>query len=159
MAIYHGLKQFYIDLIKSGSFFQHILLLLMRIYWGYAFFKAGLGKIQDPASIESYLSSLNVPFPTLTAHLVAWIECFGGICLLFGFASRFVVIPLAIVMIGALLTAHSTVTYKIFEDPDNFIRQTPFTFLLTSLIIFAFGPGNISIDYLLQRYVFRTGSK
>jgi putative oxidoreductase len=156
MAIYRGLKQFYVDLINCGSYFQHILLLLMRIYWGYAFFKAGLGKIEDMAGIESYLSSLNVPFPTITAHLVAWIECIGGLCLLFGFASRFVVIPLAIVMLSALFTAHSAAIHKIFEDPDNFVRQTPFTFLLTSLIVFAFGPGNISVDYLLQKYVFRT---
>lgn len=156
-TIYHFFKQSYINLIRCGSYFQHILLLAFRLYWGYSFFKAGLGKLEDIGSIESYLTSLHVPLPYITAHLVAWIECVGGLCLMAGFASRLVVIPLAIVMIGALLTAHAEVTYKIFEDQQDFIRQSPFTYLMTCLIVFAFGPGNISVDYFLQRFVFRQG--
>lgn len=156
MAIYRWFKQAYLDLITGGTYFQHFLLLAMRLFWGYSFFKAGLGKLEDMGGIESYLTSLNVPFPHLTAHLVAWIECIGGLFLLIGFASRFVVIPLAIVMLGALFTAHIEATKKILEDTDNFIRQTPFTYLLTCLVVFAFGPGNISVDYLLQKFIFRT---
>ena len=40
---------------------------------------------------------------------------------------------------------------SIFSDPDKFVAAAPFPFLLTALLVLAFGPGALSIDALIKR--------
>jgi putative oxidoreductase len=42
-----------------------------------------------------------------------------------------------------------------FSDPDKFVQAAPFPFLLTALIVLAFGPGLFSVDALLKRVIER----
>ena len=149
------MKTFYRRLIGTGNSLQHFLILAMRLYWGYAFFQAGLGKLNNILPVSNFFASLGIPFPTFNAYLVGCTEMIGGLCLLFGFASRLAAVPLAIVMITALLTEHADAVRTIFQNPQKFINQLPFNFLLATLVIFCFGPGGISIDYLLKRYIFK----
>jgi putative oxidoreductase len=150
-----GMTCFYSALITIGNFLQSFLLLAIRLFWGYLFFKGGLGKLQDISPVIEFFHSLGIPFPTVMAYLVGLIECVGGLCLMLGFASRLVAIPLATIMIVAYLTAHYDAVKNVLENHSEFIKQTPFNFLLTCLLIFAFGPGKISLDYLLKRFVFK----
>jgi putative oxidoreductase len=143
-SLYHGYT-------SIGDSLQSLLLLVLRLYWGFAFFLAGFGKIQNIEPTVDFFGTLGIPFPEFMAPFVAWMEAVGGICLLVGFASRVVALPLAIIMIVALFTAHSEATLGVFQDPQRFINQTAFNFLLTTLIVFCFGPGKISVDYLLER--------
>jgi uncharacterized membrane protein YphA (DoxX/SURF4 family) len=53
-------------------------------------------------------------------------------------------------MIVAYLTADFETVSGIFSDPDKFVKADPFPFLLTALIVFAFGPGRFSVDALLK---------
>jgi putative oxidoreductase len=144
-------KGFYQALIYIGEGFQSILLLAMRLFWGYWFFQSGLGKLKNISSVVEFFNSLGIPFPEINAYIAGSIECIGGLLLLIGFASRLVSIPLAVVMIVALLTAHVGAVKTIFSDPQSFIGQSPFNYLLTALIVFAFGPGKISVDYLIEK--------
>lgn len=150
------LKAAYGSLIKLGSYLQSPLLLILRLFWGYNFFISGLGKFQNIDKITQFFESLKIPFPEFNAYLSGGVECVGGLCLLLGFASRLVSIPLIITMGVAYMTAHFDAVKNIYEDPQNFINQAPFNYLLTSLIIFIFGPGRISIDYILQRLFFKS---
>ena len=152
----HIIRDFYQGIISAGESFGNFFLLALRLFWGYSFFTSGLGKIQNVNSVVTFFSSLGIPFPEFNAHLVGWVECIGGACLFFGIASRLVAIPLAIVMITALFTQHFDVTKRLFEDPQEVVNQLPFNYLLVCLIIFAFGPGKISLDYLFER-VFTKG--
>ena len=54
-------------------------------------------------------------------------------------------------MIVAYLTADSEALKSIFSNTDKFTSATPFLFLLTSLLVLAFGPGAFSADRLLAR--------
>lgn len=153
MLIYRFLKESYLDLIASGNFFQHFLLLAIRLFWGGSLFISGMAKVEDITPMINYFDSLGIPFPDITAHITAWVEFVGGFCLLVGFASRLAAIPIIAIMIGAFLTAHIDSVKTIFSDPQNFIIQLPFNYLLAALIIFAFGPGGISVDYLLKRWL------
>lgn len=146
------ISRFYQGLIDIGTFFQDWLLLAIRGYWGFSFFLSGLGKLLEIDPIISYFASLGIPFPEINAYVASWIEFLGGFCLLIGFAARLVSIPLALNMIVALLTAHLDAVKTIFSDPQNFIVQLPFNYLLAVLIVFAFGPGKISIDYLIEKW-------
>jgi len=159
VIIVDSAKKFYRGIIDAGEVFQSFLLLALRLYWGYSFFQAGLGKLNHISNIAGTFASIGIPFPELNAYIVGYIECIGGACLIAGFASRLVAIPLAIVMVVALLTAHSNATFNLINDPDEFINQAPFTYLLTSLIIFAFGPGVISVDFLLEKLFKNGGNK
>lgn len=149
------IRDFYEMLIDIGDFLKHFLLLAMRLFWGYSFFKTGMGKVHNIESVIDYFSSLGIPFPEYQAHLAAWTEATCGFCLLIGFASRLVSLPLIILTIVALLTAHKQATFALLQNPQEFISQLPFNYLLTSLVVFCFGPGAISADGLLGRLFFR----
>lgn len=155
MKIFTFLKDFYLKLIAIGNGFQDILLLAIRLFWGYQFFTGGLGKIGNISKITSFFTELGIPFPEANAYIVSYIETIGGLCLLLGFASRLAAIPLICVMLVALLTADKDAVFNSISDPQSLLNASPFTFLLASLIIFAFGPGRVSIDYLLERFVFK----
>lgn len=148
-------QNFYQGLISFGTFIQSILLLAMRVYWGGSFVITGWGKLHNISDVSNYFSSLGIPFPTLNAYMAGSTEFICGFCLLIGLASRLVSIPLICVMIVALLTEHRAALLNAFNDPQNFISQLPFNYLLTALIVLAFGPGKISIDYLIQKFFIR----
>ncbi len=95
----------------------------------------------------------HIPFPELNVYLSGCTELICGIFLLLGLASRIITIPLIGNFIVAYLTAsHDTIQQSlsaIFSKPDDFTGDTSFLFLLTSVIIFAFGPGVFSLDWLI----------
>jgi hypothetical protein len=39
----------------------------------------------------------------------------------------------------------------IFSDPDKFLTADEFLFLVAVVLVFAFGPGKSSIDWLIRR--------
>jgi putative oxidoreductase len=84
---------------------------------------------------------------------VASFETVGGLLLILGLASRLIAIPLTVVLCTAYATAHRAALLNIFDDPETFISQPPFNFLVMCLIVFAFGPGKYSLDYLIERKV------
>lgn len=140
------LSNIYLNIVSKGNAFRPILLLCMRLFWGGSLMFAGWGKLDDIESVSHFFHTLNIPLPTLQAYAVGYIECVGGFCLLIGLAARVVSIPLFFVMMGAFYYAHTDELFNIWSNPQNFIAQTPFCYLLTTLIIFAFGPGKISVD-------------
>lgn len=144
--MYRAFVKFYAMLISLGSCLQPFFLLAVRLFWGWQFFKTGLGKFSDFQATAEYFNLLGIPFPEFNVYLAASTELVGGICLMIGFASRFVAIPLMITMMVALLTAHRAATLMLLDDPITFIGQLPFTFLMAAALIFVFGPGAFSVD-------------
>jgi putative oxidoreductase len=147
-------RKSYTLLIKSGDAFRSILLLLIRLYWGWQFFVAGKAHLMHLQDTADFFATLHLPAPRFQAILAGSTECFGGLLLLAGFASRLISIPLAFTMIVAYLTADVDKVKNLFQDGDAFVTAAPFLFLLASVTVFAFGPGVFSIDYLLKRLFF-----
>lgn len=145
------LTKFYQGLIAVGDFLQPFFLLAIRLFWGWQFFKTGIGKFADIGQVASYFETLRIPAPELNAYLAAAAETVGGLFLLLGFASRLAALPLMGTMVVALLTAHREATLMILDDPVAFVGQPPFTFLMAAAIVFIFGPGSISIDGLIKK--------
>lgn len=131
--------------------FQSLLLLAIRLFWGIGFIQSGWEKLQDTSTVANFFSSLQIPFPALSAFLVGGIETIGGLCLLLGIFSRWASTPLIATMIVALFTAHHAGTINLGELPHYLVKQPPFNYLLASMIVLAFGPGKISLDFLLHR--------
>ena len=137
--------------VPSTTLVQSLLLLIIRVYWGWAFFLAGKGKLMDLAKPTGYFESLGIPFPQANAVLAGATECFGGLLLLFGFCSRLISMPLTFLLAVAYLTADLEVVKGIFSDPDKFLAADEFLFLFAVVVIFAFGPGKVSIDWVIKR--------
>jgi putative oxidoreductase len=138
--------------VKATENLQSVFLLIIRLYWGWQFFIAGKGKIENIGKIVDAFTQMGIPHPALSAHLAGWTECIGGLCLLIGFASRLVSLPLIFTMCVAYATAHREALMGIFSDPDTFLSQPPFLFLLTSVIVLIFGPGRFSVDGLIKMF-------
>jgi len=135
------------------NFLQSPFLLLVRVYWGWQFWQAGWGKLQDISKPIGFFTELGIPFPVFNAWFVSLLECFGGILLILGLASRLISIPLVIDMVVAYIAADREALKSIFSEPDKFYAAAPYTLLFASLIVLVFGPGTISRDYLIARYV------
>ena len=139
--------------LPSTSILQSFLLLIVRLYWGWAFFLTGKGKLMDLEKPTQFFQSLGIPFPHAQAMLAGATECVGGLLLLIGLCSRLISIPLTILLIVAYLTADLDAVKVIFGDPDKFLTADEFLFLFAIVLVFAFGPGKFSIDWLIKRKV------
>lgn len=151
----HALRKIYQPLVQMGIFLQPFLLLLLRLHWGWLLFFTGLGKWENPDRVAEFFSSLNLPIPYFTAYFVGTIELLGGLFLFFGFLSRLSALFVSLVMITAYATAHREALMHFFTEPSQFVNEPPFMFLLVALIVFCFGPGVFSIDWLGRRWCFK----
>jgi putative oxidoreductase len=149
--------------IRYVSYAQPALLLLLRLFFGYGFFKAGLGKLENIETTAEYFAGLGIPLPTLNAYMAGATECFGGLLLLLGVASRVVTIPLIFTMLIAYSTQHIDEFRPLWTlkadgsyNPATFFKAAPFPYLLTALLVLLFGPGAFSIDGLLKWFFHRT---
>lgn len=126
-------------------------LLFVRLYWGWQFEQTGWGKLHHLQKVTGFFGSLGIPFPAANAIFVSSLEFVGGILLALGLGSRVVALLLAGDMAVAYLTAGRENLLSIFSDPGKFYGDDAFTFLFASLIILFFGPGWLSLDFLLGR--------
>jgi len=131
---------------------QSLFLLLIRLYWGYLFAQAGFGKLTNLERTGDFFSSLGLPFPGIMALLIGFLEFLGGILIFLGLGTRLVALLLVSNMIGAFLVAHRDALSNILSDPYEFYSALPFTFLYTSLVLFLFGGGKLSLDEILKRF-------
>jgi len=138
-------------LARAGGFLQSPLLLAIRLYWGWQFVLTGRGKLLHLDRTANFFASLDIPAPKLNAVLASCTECTGGVLLLLGLFSRFASPALISVMCVAYATADKEALHAIFSNPDKFLGADPFLFLFAALIVFAFGPGRISLDALFSR--------
>ncbi|HEV8074167.1 MAG TPA: DoxX family protein [Opitutaceae bacterium] len=138
---------------KIGPCLQSPVLLLIRLAWGFQLAESGWGHLTNVGKTAEFFQSLHIPFPTANVYLSGTTELVGGILLMVGLFSRLISIPLFFNFCVAYLTAsHAAIKELLhFKNPDDFINDSAFPFLVTSLLILAFGPGKISLDYLLEK--------
>ncbi|MCG8428107.1 MAG: DoxX family protein [Chromatiales bacterium] len=99
----HGL----LDMTKAIDFLGPLAL---RLYLAPIFWMAGTKKLADMESTIAWFGNpdwgLGLPFPALLAYLATFTEIIGAILLTFGFAVRYISIPLMITMVVAAVTVH-----------------------------------------------------
>jgi putative oxidoreductase len=139
--------------VTLANFLQAPFLLALRLYFFWQLFQTGQGKLSNIAKIIQFFTDLHIPAPTVNAYFVSSLECFGGLLLMIGLASRPLALMVAISMFVAYWTTEQEALTTFFSNPDKFVNADPFRFLLTALIVFAFGPGLFSIDALLKRVI------
>jgi putative oxidoreductase len=126
-----------------------IAILLLRVGIALLMLTHGLAKLNGllAGGEVKFMDPIGIGvLPSLLLAIFA--EVFCSICVLFGFATRFAVIPLIITMLVAIFIAHGH---------DAFEKQEPAThYLLVYLFLLISGSGKLSIDYLITRKLSRS---
>ena len=142
--------------VTVANHLQSPVLFVIRFVIGIQLMEAGFGKLLNISTPIGYFTSLGIPFPVENAWLVAFTETFGGLFLAFGFLTRLTSFPLIINFIVAYLTTEQDSLKKLSDlshfpdlNTDAFFAAAPFLFLATAVLMLAFGPGALSVDYVL----------
>src|SRR6516162_4977839 len=87
-------EKWYLREIWALDYVKHAFLLILRLYFGWGFMSAGLGKLLNVETHAGFFRDWGIPLPTLNVYLAGTTETVGGFLLLVGFASRIITIPL-----------------------------------------------------------------
>jgi putative oxidoreductase len=144
-------------LAALGGSLQSIVLLFIRLAWGFQLAESGYGHLTHVAKTRAFFESLKffgrypMPVPALNVYVSGTTELVGGALLMLGFLSR----PVAVLVFFNFCVAYATAGWTEvaalahFQSPDDFINDAAFPFLVTALLVLAFGPGKVSIDAAL----------
>ena len=137
--------------LRLASRVSFLAPLLTRLVIGSAYHFTGDGKLHNLDRTTQFFASLGIPFPHFNAMFIAWLEFIGGLCLVFGLGTRIFAALLSGSMIVALLTSDGQEWLKKF--PADITDVTSFTYLLFLIWLVLYGPGPISIDKVLSRWL------
>jgi putative oxidoreductase len=145
---------------RSGNNFQYalshadglaantsdILLLIGRILLGWIFVRSGYGKLFNIEAVANSFPLRGIP-PSL-AYIAVPCEFFGGLALIFGFATRYVVLGFFIFMLVATFSSH-----RYWEFADAAARRAQDSSFYKNMamlggffFLFACGAGRLSLD-------------
>ena len=125
--------------------------LLTRLVIGFGFHATGHGKLQDLGKVTGFFTDLGIPFPAVNAAFVSWLEFIGGLCLILGLGTRIFALLLSGSMVVALLTADKADFIK--DIPGDLMSVTSIPFLISLVWLVFYGPGPISIDHFLSKWL------
>jgi putative oxidoreductase len=129
--------------------------LLTRLVVGQAFFLTGRGKLLNFDNTVTFFTELGIPFPQANAAFVASLELVGGICLILGLLTRIMSTGLASTMVVAIMTADKGQFLKSLNPSSDVspMDVPPFVFLMLFLWLMLYGPGVVSLDTLVARWL------
>jgi putative oxidoreductase len=125
--------------------------LLTRLVIGWGLHATGHGKLMHLDKTTAFFTDLGIPFPGANAAFVSTLEFVGGICLVFGLGTRIFSALLSCSMTVALLTADKGTFVEKF--PADLTDVASFVYLLSLLWLVFYGPGPISIDRFLSKWL------
>jgi uncharacterized membrane protein YphA (DoxX/SURF4 family) len=98
------------DLLDLSKYLDFLAPLAIRVYLAPVFYMAGIQKYNDFDNTVQWFGNtdwgLGMPIPWLMAFLATAAELVGAFLLAFGFATRWISIPLMITMIVAMVSVH-----------------------------------------------------
>ena len=141
--------------LKVAAVFAFLAPLMTRVVVGWAFYLTGSGKWAHFENTVTFFTELGIPFPQANAALVATLELVGGVCLIAGLLTRVMSTALASTMVVALLTADKQRFVESWSTASDFSPTdiSSFVFLLFFLWLALYGPGPVSLDALVARWL------
>ena len=144
-------KSLYGSFARGAAWLQPLSLLAVRFVWGYQFFVAGRGKLENLDTAAERFAGFGLPAPYASAVLASVTECVAGLLLVFGLGARPAALALSGTMVVALSTAHRKEFTQLFSNTSEFLDAAPIPFLVGSLVVLAFGAGKLSVDAIIAR--------
>lgn len=134
----------YFTSTRSNAAIIDIVILVTRIFVGFAMLSHGFPKLQQLLSGEEIQFYEFMFFSAKTSLILAvFAEFVCSIFIILGLFTRFAVFFLIITMAVAGLIVHSA---------DPFAkREISLLYLSVYLLLFAFGPGRYSIDHMISK--------
>lgn len=129
--------------LKGLNKYSGLAPLFLRIGVGIIFIVAGWGKLTGIEGVQGFFGNIGIPLPGIMAWVVAIVEFFGGLMVLFGAYIRIPAVLLAFTMVVALLTTKL--------DGDFSAARLDIMLLLASLALVFTGSGSYSIDDMMGR--------
>jgi putative oxidoreductase len=122
---------------------------LARLTLGVVFIGTGWGKLHSLEKVTEFFTELGIPAPGFNAVLASSAEFICGLLLLVGLLSRLAAIPLIVIMIVAIFTAKSDNLHGV----SDLLGFEEWTYIVLASWIAVAGPGPLSLDHLLQRFL------
>lgn len=123
--------------------------LVARLSFGYFWLETGIAKVQNLDGFTQRFMGWGVPFPAFSAGLSAWTELVGGALIMLGLFTRLISIPMIINMIVAIVLVVSAN----FQGIDEFVEADETVYILIFFWLLMAGPGKVSLDTLLARWL------
>lgn len=136
-------------IFKSPSQLQvSVALTVLRVILGITFIMHGGQKlfVYGLEGVSGGFAGMGIPFPAVVGPIVALTEFLGGAALLVGLMTRVAAVGIALVMVGAIFTAHIKAG---FFAPGGY--EFPLMLLATSIALVFTGAGPLSLDAAVQR--------
>lgn len=126
---------------------QSLSYLLIRVFLGFALFIRGALFIADQEPLMTLIvqKGLDWFFPTLMVHYITLAHLMGGLMLIFGLLTRTAALVQVPILFGAVFFVH--LSEGLFATGQSLELAVLVLFLL--LVVFAFGSGDISLDYYI----------
>jgi putative oxidoreductase len=123
--------------------------LVVRVVFGYFWLETGIAKVHNLDGFTQRFVGWGIPFPAFSAMLSAWTELVGGLLLILGLLTRLVCIPMLINMAVAvtLVVSSNLMGLDDYVEADEVVYSLIFFWLLIA------GPGKVSVDTLLARWL------
>ena len=120
---------------------------ILRVVVGIVFVAHGGQKlfVWGFGNVAGFFGQVGIPAPMVAAVIVTLVEFLGGLALLLGLFTRWAAIPLAVNMLGAILTVHWKGGFFL---PDGF--EFALTLLAANVTLAFLGSGEASVDRLLE---------
>jgi putative oxidoreductase len=139
------LKKAHSEFARLGEYLKSPSLLLARLVVAYGFYEPAMMKWKDINSVAEWFGSMGIPFPTLNAYMAASTEAAGVVLLALGLLTRLISIPMIVIMVVAIVTAH---LHNGFSAGTNGF-EIPLYYMLFLLIFVSHGAGAFSLDRLI----------
>jgi len=125
-----------------------LAVLILRLFLGFAFMMHGSQKLLGAfggggvSGVAGMMGKLGIEPSLLWAWVVSITEFVGGVCLFFGFLTRFWAAGLVIDMAVAVVKVHLVNGFFVGKNGV----ELPLTFGVIALVILLTGPGSMSMD-------------
>lgn len=115
-----------------------IVPLIARCLLAAIFIQSGYAKAMGLGGTAAYIAQQGLPAPQVLAIATAACELLGGVALVLGFQARLIGLAFAVFCIGTAFVFHGG------PSDVNFMKNLSIAGGM--LMVFAFGPGRISLD-------------
>ena len=139
------IKEFYLEYTALLNHFQSLALLLARLVLAYGFYEPAMLKWSNMETTVAWFSSLGFPLPYFMTFITASVEIIGVVLLVLGFFTRYISIPLMVIMLVAIFTVHFSNGFS--AGNDGFEIPLYYFFFLSLFV--SHGAGRFSIDYMM----------
>ena len=128
-----------------------IVLLIGRILLGWIFVRSGYGKLFN---IDAYAATFPTRgLPAFLVYIAVPVEFFGGLALIFGLATRYVVMIMIVFMLVATLSSHRY--WEVTDLATRRVQDSAFYKNMAMLggffFLFVCGSGRLSLDNWLRK--------